>query len=134
MVSASRRSSTRQSSRTRLLRTKVTAYSLRNQRAEAEARQRRRSHKQKANESSDASDAEAGCTLSSIGRAFALQESQNQMRSVKEKGPNTHEFHQFLDTFVFPCTFQLNVKCRQQPEDFRKSSQEASELKVALSS
>jgi hypothetical protein len=55
------------------------------------------------------------------------------MRSVKEKGPNTHEFHQFLDTFVFPCILQLNAKCRQQAEDFRKTSQEESELKAALS-
>jgi hypothetical protein len=81
-------------SRTRLLRTKVIG-------AEVEARQRRQSRKKEASASSDASDSVAGTNLSAIGRAFALQESRNQMRSLKEKGPDTHEVHQFMDEYVF---------------------------------
>ena len=63
---------------------------------EDEARQRRRSRKEEANRSPDASNAEADSTLSAIGRAFALQASRNQIRSLKARVPNTHEVHQFL--------------------------------------
>ena len=31
----------------------------------------------------------------------AKKESRNQMRSLKEKGPDTHEVHQFMDEYVF---------------------------------
>jgi len=63
---------------------------------EDEAQQRRRSRKEEANRSPDASNAEADNTLSAIGRAFALQASRNQIRSLKVRVPNTHEVHQFL--------------------------------------
>ena len=53
---------------------------------------------------------------------------------MKEKGPSTQGVHQFLDEYVFPCIFQLAAKNRQQAEEFRRSAQEASELKAALSS
>ncbi len=39
-----------------------------------------------------------------------------------------------LGKFVFPFIFQLNAKSCQQTEDFRKTFQELSELKAALSS
>jgi hypothetical protein len=64
---------------------------------EDEAQHRRRSRKEEANRSPDASNAEVNSTLSAIGRAFALQASRNQIRSLKARVPNTHEVHQFFD-------------------------------------
>ncbi len=52
-------------------------YGLRDQRVENEVRKRRRM--------------EAGSIISAIGRVFALQESRNQLRGLKEKGPYTKD-------------------------------------------
>jgi hypothetical protein len=56
------------------------------------------------------------------------------LRSLKEKGLNTKDVHQLLDKFVYPFIFQLNAKSCQQADDSRKTAQELSELKAALSS
>jgi len=62
---------------------------------EDEAQQRRRSRNEEAIRSPDASEAEADSTLSSIGRAFAIQASRNQIRSLKARVPNTTKFISF---------------------------------------